>query len=139
MVDGGAKLTASHGRFAAGSALAAIIGTRLFRHPVSLDDIPWTTLYTGSEWALRIAALVVVPQRRAANAARAWLLLILFLPWPGVLLYLLIGRAYLPRRRLALARSIAAAIKRVVPQALTLQGAPSTTWSTPGLELAARL
>ena len=139
MVDGGAKLTASHGRFAAGSALAAIIGTRLFRHPVSLDDIPWTTLYTGSEWALRIAALVVVPQRSAANAARAWLLLILFLPWPGVLLYLLIGRAYLPRRRLALARSIAAAIKRVEPQALTLQGAPSTTWSTPGLELAARL
>ena len=50
--------------------------------------------------SLRIGALVYVPQRRPPSAARAWLLLIFFLPWFGLILYLLIGRAYMPRRRL---------------------------------------
>jgi len=58
------------------------------------------TLYFISEWLVRIAMLVYVPQRRTPASARAWLLLIFFLPWPGLLLYALIGRAYLPRRRL---------------------------------------
>jgi cardiolipin synthase len=55
--------------------------------------LDWGMLYVASEWAVRIIALVYVPQRRPPSAARAWLLLIFFLPWPGVLLYLLIGRA----------------------------------------------
>src|SRR6187200_605302 len=59
------------------------------------------TLYVISEWLIRIAMLVYVPQRRTPASARAWLLLIFFLPWPGLVLYALIGRAYLPRRRLA--------------------------------------
>jgi cardiolipin synthase len=58
------------------------------------------TLYFASEWLIRIAMLVYVPQRRTPASSRAWLLLIFFLPWPGLLLYALIGRAYLPRRRL---------------------------------------
>src|SRR3954469_1388017 len=58
------------------------------------------TLYVISEWLIRIAMLVYVPQRRTPASARAWLLLIFFLPWPGLLLYALIGRAYLPRGRL---------------------------------------
>src|SRR5689334_5029513 len=59
-----------------------------------------STLYFISEWLVRIAMLVYVPQRRTPASARAWLLLIFFLPWPGLVLYALIGRAYLPRRRL---------------------------------------
>lgn len=51
------------------------------------------------EWAIRISALVVVPFRRSPDSARAWLLLMLFLPVPGLLLYLLIGRPTYPRRR----------------------------------------
>src|SRR5436853_6660418 len=58
------------------------------------------TLYIISEWLIRIAMLVYVPQRRTPASARAWLLLIFFLPWAGLVLYALIGRAYLPRRRL---------------------------------------
>src|SRR5690349_21980551 len=58
------------------------------------------TLYFISEWLVRIVMLVYVPQRRTPASARAWLLLIFFLPWPGLVLYALIGRAYLPRRRL---------------------------------------
>ncbi len=59
-----------------------------------------STLYLASEWLIRIAMLIYVPQRRTPASARAWLLLIFFLPWLGVVLYALIGRAYLPRRRL---------------------------------------
>jgi cardiolipin synthase len=58
------------------------------------------TLYFISEWLVRIAMLVYVPQRRTPASARAWLLLIFFLPWPGLVLYALIGRAYVPRKRL---------------------------------------
>ncbi len=54
------------------------------------------TLVTLSEWAIRIAAVIVVPQRRAPAAARSWLLLILFVPYAGLALYLMIGRPRLP-------------------------------------------
>jgi cardiolipin synthase len=41
--------------------------------------------------------LVLVPFRRTPAAAKGWLLLIFFEPWIGLLIYLLIGRAKLPR------------------------------------------
>jgi cardiolipin synthase len=109
---------------------------------VTLDDMPWGSLYIASEWALRIAALVLVPQRRTAASARAWLLLILFWPWPGVVLYLLIGRAYLPRRRLALEKKIEDTIRRFEPRA---RGRTGEAWGgdgpagPPALALAVRL
>ena len=59
------------------------------------------TAYLISEWLVRIVMLLYVPQRRSPASARAWLLLIFFLPVPAVLLYALIGRAYVPRKRLA--------------------------------------
>ena len=104
------------------------------------DLTPWGTLYVASEWVLRIAALVLVPQRRTPASARAWLLLILFWPWPGVALYLLVGRAYLPRRRLALQSEVRQTIRRVAPSAPAAADAgwePSVHWQ-PGLELAQR-
>jgi cardiolipin synthase len=53
-----------------------------------------------SEWAVRLVMLSVVPFRRSPAAAKGWLLLIFFEPWIGLLLYLLIGRATLPRWRM---------------------------------------
>ena len=109
---------------------------------MNVDDIPWAPLYIASEWALRIAALIIVPQRRTAASARAWLLLILFWPWPGVVIYLLIGRAYLPRRRLALEKKIRDTIRRVEPRVMSGSRA---TWGEsgqahlPALQLAAQL
>ncbi len=50
-----------------------------------------------SEWAIRLTMLVLVPMRRTPATAKGWLLLIFFEPWIGLLLYLLIGRARLPR------------------------------------------
>ena len=64
-------------------------------------DFSPALLYLFAEWAIRIVALVVVPLRRTPDSARAWLLLMLFLPVPGLVLYLLIGRPTYPRRRRA--------------------------------------
>jgi cardiolipin synthase len=63
------------------------------------DPTLWAWIFFVSEWAIRLAMLVVIPFRRTPAAAKGWLLLIFFEPWVGLLLYLLIGRARLPRQR----------------------------------------
>jgi cardiolipin synthase len=63
------------------------------------DPTWWAWIFFGSEWATRLAMVVVVPFRRTPAAAKGWLLLIFFEPVVGLLLYLLIGRARLPRQR----------------------------------------
>ena len=60
----------------------------------------WSYVYLASEWAIRLAMLIYVPQRRTAAASRTWLLLIFLLPWPGLLLNGLFGRIYVPKRRI---------------------------------------
>ncbi len=60
-------------------------------------DIIWYT----AEWVIRIGALLVVPLRRMPSATRAWLLLIFFLPVPGLILFLLIGSPRFPAWRTA--------------------------------------
>lgn len=59
----------------------------------------WSTLYLISEWVIRFIMLVYVPQQRSSAAARTWLLLIFLLPWPGLVLYALLGRIRIPRAR----------------------------------------
>jgi cardiolipin synthase len=59
----------------------------------------WAELEQLSEWVIRLVMLVYVPQKRSPSAARAWLLLIFVLPWPGLVLYAIFGRAYLPSKR----------------------------------------
>ena len=69
------------------------------------------TLYVASEWIIRVAMLFYVPQRRPPASARAWLLLIFFLPWLGLVLYGLIGRVFLPRWRLEMQAKVYEALK----------------------------
>ena len=59
----------------------------------------WGTLYVLTEWAIRLAMVALVPFRRSPEAARSWLLLLFFLPIPGLLLYLMIGRPAFPKWR----------------------------------------
>ncbi len=92
-----------------------------------LRHLDWAALYVASEWVLRIGALVYVPQRRPPAAARAWLLLIFFLPWFGLVLYLLIGRAYMPRRRFRVQRQIYELIKRLAPREPGFDATMATT------------
>ncbi|MBO0981531.1 cardiolipin synthase [Microbacterium sp. SD291] len=49
--------------------------------------------------AIRITAVIIVPRNRRPTAAMAWLLAIFFIPFVGVLLFLLIGNPRLPRAR----------------------------------------
>ncbi len=67
-------------------------------------------LYLLSEWAIRFVMLVYVPQRRSPAAARTWLLMIFLLPWPGFLLYAVIGRIKFPAWRLARQREVSGMI-----------------------------
>lgn len=57
------------------------------------------TPYLISEWIIRIVMLFFVPSRRTPQAAQAWLLLIFFLPIPGLILYAAIGRPRFPSWR----------------------------------------
>jgi cardiolipin synthase len=74
----------------------------------------WAWAFFLSEWGIRLAMLVVVPFRRMPAAAKGWLLLIFFEPWLGLLLYLLIGRAKLPRWRREQLAKLPQAMARVV-------------------------
>jgi cardiolipin synthase len=56
-------------------------------------------IYYIIEWGVRIAALAVLPWRRSPAAVRSWLLLIFFLPIPGIVLFFLIGRPRFPKWR----------------------------------------
>lgn len=52
--------------------------------------------------AIKIVAVGVVPQNRKPTSGTAWLLLILFLPYVGIILFLMIGSPYINRRRRAI-------------------------------------
>ena len=73
--------------------------------------LTWSLLYYVSEWVIRLVMLAYVPQKRSAAAARGWLLLIFLLPWPGVILYTMIGRPFLPRKRMALQARVSQMIR----------------------------
>jgi cardiolipin synthase len=78
-------------------------------------DLPlWAWIFFLSEWAIRLAMLVVVPFRRTPAAAKGWLLLVFFEPWLGLLLYLLIGRTKLPRWMRARLAKLPEAMAKVV-------------------------
>src|ERR1700731_4733785 len=60
----------------------------------------WGVVYVVTEWMIRLGMLIFVPFRRSPEAAKGWLLLVFFLPWPGLMLYLVIGRPTYPRWRM---------------------------------------
>ncbi|WP_106506116.1 cardiolipin synthase [Brachybacterium timonense] len=63
----------------------------------------WLGLLTYGYWALdavlRVIAIVVVPRNRRPGSALAWLLAIMVVPIVGFPLYLMLGKAELPRKR----------------------------------------
>lgn len=70
-----------------------------------LDATLWAWTFVLAEWLIRLVMIVVVPFRRTPAAAKGWLLLIFFEPIVGLFIYLIIGRARLPRwQRVRIAR-----------------------------------
>ncbi|GAB3606925.1 cardiolipin synthase [Conyzicola nivalis] len=51
------------------------------------------------DFAIRVAAIIVIPRDRKPSSAMAWLLAIFFIPFIGIFLFLLIGSPKLPRKR----------------------------------------
>ena len=98
----------------------------------------WATLLVVSDWAIRLVMLPIVPTRRSPDAAKGWLLFIFFLPWPGLVLYLLIGRPRVPRWRTERFRQFLHEIEpiRARMRALPLLAPPSVA---PRLEPSVRL
>ena len=58
-----------------------------------------TTVLLVADFAIRVLAVLFVPRNRRPQTAMAWLLAIFFIPYIGVLLFLLFGRAQLPKKR----------------------------------------
>ena len=51
------------------------------------------------DFIIRVLAVIFVPRNRRPQTATAWLLAIFFLPYIGILLFLLLGSRHLPKRR----------------------------------------
>ncbi len=68
--------------------------------------LSYELLLASAEWIVRLGALIVIPQRRSPSSARAWLLLIFFLPIPGLILFLAIGNDRFPKWRRARFQSL---------------------------------
>ncbi len=58
------------------------------------------TGFISSGWIVALVMLVILPRRQRPEAARTWLVVMFFLPWLGLLLYLLIGENRLPKDQL---------------------------------------
>jgi cardiolipin synthase A/B len=57
--------------------------------------------YYAIEWLVRILSLAILPWRRSPAVVRSWLLLIFFLPVPGLMLFWAIGQPRFPKWRQA--------------------------------------
>jgi cardiolipin synthase A/B len=88
------------------------------------------------DFVIRVVALVVIPRNRRPQTAMAWLLAIFFLPYIGILLFLLLGSRHLPKRR----RDKQQAISRYILETtegtdLLNRDAPWPPWLEPIAEL----
>jgi cardiolipin synthase len=81
-----------------------------------------TELLTVIGYAVPIVMLFVIPSNRKPSSATAWLLLMLLLPYLGLLLYFLIGNPKLPARRQAQQRTATERITAAVAQARITTG-----------------
>jgi cardiolipin synthase len=60
----------------------------------------WLTIFAlALDFVIRVAAIIIVPRNRRPSSALAWLLAIFFIPFVGVILFLLIGSPRLGRKR----------------------------------------
>lgn len=85
---------------------------------------------------VRIASLIVVPRNRRPQTAVAWLLAIYFIPYVGILAFLVLGRARLPRNRRRKQREINAYILETTEGIERVHTDPPwPTWLEPVVQL----
>ena len=62
-------------------------------------NLSLATLLVLADFIIRVLAIIYVPRNRRPQTALAWLLAIFFIPYIGILLFLLVGNSKLPRGR----------------------------------------
>lgn len=102
---------------------------------MTLPPLDLGTAYAVANWTIRIGAVIVVPFKRRFTAA-AWLLLLFFLPIPGLILFLLIGQPKFPKGRVEKFRDVVCPFFDRVGEKLALH---SPREPSPIAELAQRL
>ena len=138
-VEGGLGLDAVH--------VVAAVARRADREPrcrsTLADRHALLAAFVALEWVIRIAMLVIVPFRRSPDAAKGWLLLILFEPILGLALYLVFGRRRLPAWRLraggGVPRACAARFARASSTTPTSFHPAQDPSIAPGIHLAEKL
>ena len=53
----------------------------------------------GVDLIVRVLAIIIIPRNRRPGSAMAWLLAVFFIPYVGVLFFLLIGSPKLSKKR----------------------------------------
>lgn len=56
-------------------------------------------LIIAADITIRVLAVIYIPRNRRPQTAMAWLLAIFFIPWVGIILFLLVGSRKLPKKR----------------------------------------
>jgi cardiolipin synthase len=85
---------------------------------------------------VRVLAIIFVPRNRRPGSAMAWLLAIFFIPYIGVIFYLLIGSPRLGRKRRAKQDEINGFIKRSTADVEFRKNLPAKPdWLAPIIEL----
>ena len=97
------------------------------------------TVYWITEWAIRLAMIVIVPFRRSPQASRSWLLLVLLLPLPGLVLFTAIGRASFPTWRAARFHRVQLLFTETVARLINFSISTENTLSLPEAILAKAL
>ncbi|MCS6711407.1 cardiolipin synthase [Brachybacterium sp. EF45031] len=99
-----------------------------------------TWIYGIIDVLLRLTAIVVVPRNRRPGSAMAWLLAIMVLPLVGFPLYLLLGKAELPRKRRAKQRTVNRLLEQRAREVPAARPDPSTaSWLTSAVRLNEKL
>lgn len=92
-----------------------------------------------SQWVICFGALLYIPRRKSPSSARTWLLVIFFLPWLGILFYFLLGRAYMPRKRLRIQKKALERVQQVHAQLADEPLAPPVEALRPIMDLVGRV
>ncbi|HEY4269168.1 MAG TPA: cardiolipin synthase [Galbitalea sp.] len=70
-----------------------------------LSNLIWI-LAVVIDLAVRVCALIIIPRNRKPSSAMAWLLAVFFIPYAGILFFLLLGNSKLPKKRRARQKEI---------------------------------
>ena len=103
-----------------------------------MDTAYWSSILFVVNWAIRLASLVIVPQKRSSSVAQAWLLLIFIFPLGGLALFLMFSGKGLSAKRIkhqAEFERWIASVRRNLP----LNQPPFSTSIAPRLRPVARL